>query len=273
MAPVISMSPSYGPSAGTPGISTTLKVAPASAQVCSSHPAPRRPCRRTDGVRVGRDQWIVGRGHGHGQECRDRHRCDDKPGETASQAHSPARESFMCNSPSAIGGPQAWMMIAPLVEPPNEALAARATEELHIRSTRSSTFFAVDVTGPNRTAQAPWIAVQVAPKWSCRRRYQCPRTCPATMRSVASGALRGVRLPVISPTVRSLVRGAVDDAWSRATAAGALPPLPADAPRPLVEVERPADAGFGDFASNLAMRLAKPSRMPPLPSRKPWPPS
>ena len=69
---------------------------------------------------------------------------------------------------------------------------------------------------------------------------------------------------MISPTVRSLVRGAVDDAWSRATAAGALPPLPADAPRPLVEVERPADAGFGDFASNLAMRLAKPSRMPPF---------
>lgn len=69
---------------------------------------------------------------------------------------------------------------------------------------------------------------------------------------------------MISPTVRSLVRGAVEDAWSRATSAGALPELPSETPRPLVEVERPADADFGDFASNLAMKLARPYRMPPL---------
>ena len=35
-------------------------------------------------------------------------------------------------------------------------------------------------------------------------------------------------------------------------------------PRPPIEVERPADAVHGDFASNLAMKLARPYRMAPL---------
>src|SRR5439155_27092069 len=34
--------------------------------------------------------------------------------------------------------------------------------------------------------------------------------------------------------------------------------------RPVLDVERPADPGHGDFASNLAMRLARPYRMAPL---------
>ena len=37
-----------------------------------------------------------------------------------------------------------------------------------------------------------------------------------------------------------------------------------DAVPPTVEVERPADPGHGDFASNLAMKLARPYRMAPL---------
>ena len=45
---------------------------------------------------------------------------------------------------------------------------------------------------------------------------------------------------------------------------GALPGLPAVHDRPSVEVERPADPIHGDFASNLAMRLARPYRMAPL---------
>jgi arginyl-tRNA synthetase len=64
--------------------------------------------------------------------------------------------------------------------------------------------------------------------------------------------------------VRTQVRTAVEQAWTRAIAAGTLPSLPVDVPRPVVEVERPADASHGDFASNLAMRLARPYRMAPL---------
>jgi arginyl-tRNA synthetase len=43
-----------------------------------------------------------------------------------------------------------------------------------------------------------------------------------------------------------------------------LPVLPDDATPPPVEVERPAVASNGDFASNLAMKLARPYRMAPL---------
>jgi len=70
--------------------------------------------------------------------------------------------------------------------------------------------------------------------------------------------------PVITPTIRSLVRGAVEAGWARAIATGTLPELPADVGRPTVEVERPADPIHGDFASNLAMKLARPYRMAPL---------
>jgi len=70
--------------------------------------------------------------------------------------------------------------------------------------------------------------------------------------------------PVITPTIRSLVRGAVEASWARAIATGTLPELPADVGRPTVEVERPADPIHGDFASNLAMKVARPYRMAPL---------
>jgi arginyl-tRNA synthetase len=70
--------------------------------------------------------------------------------------------------------------------------------------------------------------------------------------------------PVTPPPVRTLVRDAVGSAWARAVRSGALPELPADAQAPTVELERPADPVHGDFASNLAMRLARPYRMAPL---------
>ncbi len=70
--------------------------------------------------------------------------------------------------------------------------------------------------------------------------------------------------PVALPPIRAQVRTAVTRAWERAEAAGALPGWPAEAARPAVEVERPADAAHGDFASNLAMKLARPYRMAPL---------
>jgi arginyl-tRNA synthetase len=70
--------------------------------------------------------------------------------------------------------------------------------------------------------------------------------------------------------VRTQVRRAVERAWESAIDRGALPPLPAleaaaeAAPRIAVEIERPANPDHGDFASNLAMRLARPYRRAPL---------
>ena len=69
--------------------------------------------------------------------------------------------------------------------------------------------------------------------------------------------------PVLTP-IRGQVRAAVARAWDRAVDTGALPAWPPEATRPEVEVERPADPVHGDFASNLAMKLARPYRMAPL---------
>ena len=70
--------------------------------------------------------------------------------------------------------------------------------------------------------------------------------------------------PATPTPIRTAVRAAVGRAWDRAVAAGALPAWPEGAPRPEVAIERPADPVHGDFASNLAMRLARPYRMAPL---------
>jgi arginyl-tRNA synthetase len=64
--------------------------------------------------------------------------------------------------------------------------------------------------------------------------------------------------------LRHQVRDAVERAWRLAVESGAVPPLPGDMPPPAVEVEHPADAAHGDFATNLAMKLARPYRMAPL---------
>ena len=65
------------------------------------------------------------------------------------------------------------------------------------------------------------------------------------------------------PSVRDQVRAAVQRAWDRAIASGALPAVsPDDAPR--IEIERPANPEHGDLATNLALRLARPYRMAPL---------
>lgn len=53
----------------------------------------------------------------------------------------------------------------------------------------------------------------------------------------------------------------LDQAVRRAVAAGDLGPVPE--PLPAFTVERPRDEGHGDLASNLAMLLARPMRMPP----------
>src|SRR4030095_8624975 len=64
-------------------------------------------------------------------------------------------------------------------------------------------------------------------------------------------------------TVRARVRAAIERAWADATAAGGLPAGAGDRARE-VDVERPAKAEHGDFATNLAMKLARPLRQPPL---------
>jgi arginyl-tRNA synthetase len=69
--------------------------------------------------------------------------------------------------------------------------------------------------------------------------------------------------PAASVPLRSRARAALDAAWARATANGALPPV-AEAERPAIEIERPANPEHGDLASNLAMKLARPCRMAPL---------
>ena len=68
----------------------------------------------------------------------------------------------------------------------------------------------------------------------------------------------------VTPTpLRTQVRHAVERAWGRAIHDGALSELDEEA-RPAIEVERPADPAHGDFATNLAMQLARPYRRPPL---------
>jgi arginyl-tRNA synthetase len=63
-------------------------------------------------------------------------------------------------------------------------------------------------------------------------------------------------------TLRALVGEAIGRAWASAEAAGALPD-PGPAIERAVDVERPANPEHGDFATNLALRLARPLRMSP----------
>jgi arginyl-tRNA synthetase len=71
--------------------------------------------------------------------------------------------------------------------------------------------------------------------------------------------------PVAAPeAIRTRVRAAVDEAWHAAVASGTLPSVGDGAVAPEVEVERPSNAAFGDVATNLAMKLARPLRRAPL---------
>ena len=66
----------------------------------------------------------------------------------------------------------------------------------------------------------------------------------------------------IPPPLRTQVREAVGRALSAAIDAGDLP-TPDGGPT-AVEVERPANPDHGDFATNVALKLARPLRRPPL---------
>jgi arginyl-tRNA synthetase len=69
---------------------------------------------------------------------------------------------------------------------------------------------------------------------------------------------------VIPAPLRTQVRDAIGRAWTAAIESGGLAPLPEDAARPVIEVEHPADPAHGDLATNLALKLARPHRKPPL---------
>ena len=70
---------------------------------------------------------------------------------------------------------------------------------------------------------------------------------------------------VAAPTaIRARVRAAVELAWANAVADGRLPALEDPTSAPAIEVERPANPTFGDFATNLAMKLARPMRRSPM---------
>jgi arginyl-tRNA synthetase len=64
--------------------------------------------------------------------------------------------------------------------------------------------------------------------------------------------------------IRSRVRTAIEEAWQRAVASGALPATVDGGTLPAVEISRPANDEHGDFASNLALKLARPYRRAPL---------
>ncbi len=64
--------------------------------------------------------------------------------------------------------------------------------------------------------------------------------------------------------IRNQVRAAIERAWQRAIEAGTLPALPDDSPVIAVEIARPSHPEYGDLATNLAMKLARPYRRPPL---------
>ena len=69
--------------------------------------------------------------------------------------------------------------------------------------------------------------------------------------------------PNAKDSLRTQVRHAIETAWHKAEESGALPALPGDTAIP-VDVERPADAARGDFASTVALKLAKPLHRAPL---------
>jgi arginyl-tRNA synthetase len=70
--------------------------------------------------------------------------------------------------------------------------------------------------------------------------------------------------PAAPAAIRVGVSAAIERAWRAAEASGALPTVEDASSLPAVEVERPANAAFGDVATNLALKLARPLRRPPF---------
>jgi arginyl-tRNA synthetase len=86
----------------------------------------------------------------------------------------------------------------------------------------------------------------------CRERVFVP--------SIASGPEQ----PRVFVPLRARARSAIESAWDRAVAAGALPNLTDARDRPGVEIDRPSHPEHGELSTNLAMKLARPYRQAPL---------
>jgi arginyl-tRNA synthetase len=68
----------------------------------------------------------------------------------------------------------------------------------------------------------------------------------------------------VPTSLRSAVRDLVERAWREAVAAGGLAAMEAGSASPAVEIERPANPAHGDFATSVALKLARPLRRPPM---------
>ena len=68
----------------------------------------------------------------------------------------------------------------------------------------------------------------------------------------------------VAEPLRSAVRILVERAWREAVDAGALTAVGEEQPSPMVEIARPANPEHGDFSTNLALKLARPLRRPPM---------
>ncbi len=66
-----------------------------------------------------------------------------------------------------------------------------------------------------------------------------------------------------STPLRTRVRDTIREAWQRAIVSGALP-AGGDSDRPGIEIDRPAHPEYGDLSTNLALKLARPYRRPPI---------
>ena len=129
-----------------------------------------------------------------------------------------------------------------------------------------SSTFGVPSTAPHRHRTAPAVRIPLRPRTiTVLSRLVLPGP-PAPVRwgHAAIQSAGGSGDPLIDDTLRSQARAAIERAWAAAIESGALPPLPDDAGRPTVEVERPANPEHGDLATNLAMKLARPYRRAPL---------
>ncbi len=64
--------------------------------------------------------------------------------------------------------------------------------------------------------------------------------------------------------IRSHIEALVARAWASAVEAGDLPAVPEDTKAPAIETQHPSHPEHGDVALNLAMKLARPLRRPPM---------
>ena len=151
---------------------------------------------------------------------------------------------------SAILGPILGVAAAGLITGVTAAGSSGRTDPRHRRfrrarpRPRSRTWPSPDRPSVRPRSLGP-VTRDTAPRWA------------ATMAVMPMSDAPGF---VALPPIRGQARAAVARAWIPPIASGALPAFHDDAARPAVGIERPANPAYGDFATNLAMQLARPLR-------------